>query len=67
MNRVIGIVLIVAGAAFLFYGLQASDSLSSGFSRFFTGSPTDKTIWLMVGGFLASIAGLFLVVRGGKD
>lgn len=65
-NRILAIVLIVAGVGLLVYGLQASQSFSSDVSRFFTGSPTDRAIWLMVGGFAASIGGLVLFVRGGK-
>ncbi|MDB5102912.1 MAG: rane protein [Fibrobacteres bacterium] len=67
MNKGLAIVLIVAGVALLFYGLQASHSFSSGVSRFFTGSPTDRTIWLIVAGLVASVAGLFMLVRGGKQ
>jgi hypothetical protein len=26
-------------------------------SRFFTGAPTDKSLWLLIGGFVAGIAG----------
>jgi hypothetical protein len=67
MNRIPGIVLIVVGVALLFYGMQASDSFSSGVSRLFTGSPTNRTIWLIVGGVVAAVAGLFMLVRGGKQ
>ena len=66
MNRVPAIILIVVGVVLLFLGLQASNSFSSGVSRFFTGSPTDRTIWLLVGGGAALIAGLFVLKRGGK-
>jgi len=33
-------------------------------SRFFTGSPTDKTIWLLVVGIIAIIIGLAGLLRG---
>jgi hypothetical protein len=65
-NRILAIILIAVGVGLLFYGLQASQSFSSDVSRFFTGSPTDRTIWLMVGGAAAAIGGLVLFVRGGK-
>ena len=65
MNRSLAIVLIVAGGCLLAYGLQASQSFSSDVSRLFTGSPTDRTIWLIVGGAASAIAGLALLVRGG--
>jgi hypothetical protein len=66
-NRILAIVLIVAGVCLLFYGVQASHSFSSGVSRLFTGSPTDRTIWLIAGGLVASVAGLFMLLRGVKQ
>jgi len=57
MNKPISLVLLVVGISLLIYGVSASDSLGSDFSRFFTGSPTDKTMWLIIGGAAASVAG----------
>ena len=57
MNKLISLVLLVVGISLLIYGVSASDSLGSDFSRFFTGSPTDKTMWLLIGGAAASVAG----------
>jgi Protein of unknown function (DUF3185) len=45
MNKAIGLVLLAVGIALLVYGEHASDSVNSSVSRFFTGNPTDKTIW----------------------
>jgi ABC-type phosphate transport system auxiliary subunit len=39
-------------------GVNASDALSSDISRFFTGSPTDKSMWLIAGGVVLSIVGV---------
>jgi hypothetical protein len=66
MNRVAAILLIVVGGCLLVYGLQASQSFSSDVSRLFTGSPTDRAIWLCVGGAAALVAGIALFLRGGK-
>ena len=66
MNRILAVVLLVAGGCLLVYGLQASQSFSSDVSRLFTGSPTDRAIWLIVGGAAAAIAGAALLLRGGK-
>ena len=38
-------------------GLRATDSFSSQFSKFFTGTPTDRAIWLTIGGIAAIVAG----------
>lgn len=48
-------------------GINATNSLSSDVSRFFTGSPTDKAVWMLIGGSVAAIAGLTMTLRGGKQ
>lgn len=63
MNRLLSIVLLVAGIILIIYGLSALDSISSSFSRFFTGSPTDKTMWLLIGGVVCAAVGLAGVAR----
>jgi hypothetical protein len=58
MNRIAGIAVLVVGLVLVIWGLNASDSLGSGISRIFTGAPTQKTIWLLIGGGLLMAAGL---------
>ncbi len=57
MNKQISIAILVVGIILLVYGIFALDSFGSDVSRFFTGTPTDKTIWLMIGGIVAIIIG----------
>jgi hypothetical protein len=38
--------------------------LSSDISRFFTGSPTDKAIWMLLGGIVVAIIGLVGLLCG---
>ncbi|RRJ96919.1 DUF3185 family protein [Opitutaceae bacterium TAV4] len=66
MNKIISVALLAGGIILIIYGVSASDSIGSAFSRFFTGAPTDKTIWLLLGGIIASIAGLVGLLRGPK-
>lgn len=63
MNRSISLLLLVAGVILIAYGISASDSLASRVSRFFTNSPTDKTIWLLLVGIVAALVGLMGVCR----
>ncbi|MDZ4197952.1 MAG: DUF3185 family protein, partial [Kiritimatiellia bacterium] len=58
MNKIISLALLVIGVVLIVYGVLAMDSFSSDVSRFFTGTPTDKTVWLLIGGIVAAIAGL---------
>ena len=58
MTKAISIALIVGGLVLLYFGGQSFHSLSNDVSRFFTGSPTNKTIWLIAAGAVAMLAGL---------
>jgi hypothetical protein len=66
MNKSLSIALLVGGILLVIFGINASNSLGSDVSRFFTGSPTDKAIWMLVGGAVAAVAGLVGLTRGGK-
>ena len=66
MNKGIAIALLVGGIVLAIFGISAADSFSSDFSRFFTGHPTDKAMWLLIGGVAAVAVGLFGVMRGSK-
>jgi hypothetical protein len=58
MTRFLGIALFVVGIILLAFGISASESVGSDFSRFFTGKPTDKAIWLMLGGIVSLVLGV---------
>lgn len=67
MNKPLSIALLVGGIILIVYGIGASNSLGSDLSRFFTGSPTDKTIWLLLGGIVATAIGATGLLRGSKS
>jgi len=62
----LSVALLVGGIVLIVVGINATKSFSSDVSRFFTGSPTDKAVWMLLGGFAASIIGLVGVMRGSK-
>ncbi len=66
MNKIVSLALLVGGVVLIVFGIQAMDSFSSDVSRFFTGSPTNKAVWLLIGGIAAAAIGLFGTVRGAK-
>jgi hypothetical protein len=66
MNKPLSLALLAGGIVLIVFGVNASNSLGSDVSRFFTGSPTDKAMWLLVGGALAAVAGLVGLMRGSK-
>ena len=62
MNKALSLVLLIVGIVLIVYGTNASHSVGSDVSRAVTGTPTDKTIWLLVGGIVAAgfgVLGLF--------
>jgi uncharacterized membrane protein len=58
MNKIVSLALLIGGVALMVIGINATDSFGSDVSRFFTGSPTDKAIWMLIGGTVAAIIGL---------
>lgn len=67
MRRLVSLALLVSGIILIIYGISASNSVGSDFSRLFTGSPTDKTIWLIIGGAAATIVGAAGLFRETKS
>ena len=67
MNKIVSTALLVGGAVLIIIGINATNSFSSDVSRFFTGSPTDKAIWILIGGIVAAVVGLTGTLRGSKQ
>jgi hypothetical protein len=66
MSKIVFLALIVGGLVLITMGVSAMDSFSSRVSRFFSGSPTNKAICLLVGGCVATAIGLCGVFIGSK-
>jgi multisubunit Na+/H+ antiporter MnhB subunit len=66
MNNIVGLAIFAVGIVLLVFGFNASHSFGSDVSRFFTGNPTDRSIWFLVGGAAAVIVGLVVAIRGGR-
>ena len=58
MNNIVSLAVVVAGVVLIAFGIAAMDSFSSDVSRFFTGAPTDKAVWMLIGGVLVTMVGL---------
>jgi len=59
MTKIPSIAFLAVGILLLIYGLNASNSVSASVSQAVTGSPTDKSIWLIVLGIVGILCGGF--------
>jgi hypothetical protein len=66
MDKAISLAILAGGILLLIFGVSASNSVSSDISRVFTDAPTDKAIWMLVGGAVVTIVGLVGLLRGSK-
>ena len=66
MNKIISLALLVGGIVLIVTGFNATNSFTSDVSRFLTGSPTDKAVWMLIGGVIAALVGLTMLWRSPK-
>ena len=64
MHKAVALALLAGGILLIVFGVSAAQSFSSDMSRFFTGSPTDKAMWMLLGGVVVSIVGVVGLGRG---
>lgn len=57
MPKITSLAILVAGLVLLGFGFNAADSVSSSVSNAVSGTPTDKSIWLIVLGAIATLTG----------
>jgi divalent metal cation (Fe/Co/Zn/Cd) transporter len=67
MDKAISLAILAGGILLVIFGVNASNSVSSDISRIFTDAPTDKAIWMLVGGIVATIIGLVGLLRGSRS
>lgn len=62
-QQLVGIVLVVAGAVLVGFGVNAMNAPLGQISETLTGSYPDRTIWQLAGGAAAVCVGLVLATR----
>lgn len=65
-NQILGIILLIAAAALLYFGYTLSQGVGEQIHETFTGRFTDSTTWYFVFGIGAAIGGLFLLAFKGR-
>jgi hypothetical protein len=63
MSKPIALAILAVGIVLLVWGINASNSAGSEVTEALTGSPTDKSIWLISLGALGAIACAFSLFR----
>jgi uncharacterized membrane protein YphA (DoxX/SURF4 family) len=62
VQRILGIVILAAGVIFIIFGITALRSFGNQMSHFFMGRPTETTLWYLIGGVVAAVAGVALLL-----
>ena len=57
MNKAASLALLVVGIILLVYGINAHGSIVSSAKEVVTGTPTDKSMWLIILGVIGIIIG----------
>lgn len=65
-SRIVGVALLVGGGLLLFMGWNATGSLTEELHESLTGRFTDGTRNYLVGGGVAAVVGLVLLLFGGR-
>ncbi len=57
MNKPLSVAILIVGIILLVFGLNAHDSVASSAKEAVTGTPTDKSLWLIVLGTIGIVTG----------
>jgi hypothetical protein len=57
MSKAISLAILAGGIVLLIFGINEYNSAGSEISQFFTGSTTNKAMWLLVGGVILTALG----------
>jgi len=66
MNTALSVALLVGGIILLVFGWNEHQSAGSEISKFFTGNPTDRAMWMLIGGAVLGVIGLVGLLRGSR-
>lgn len=64
MKLAIALAILVGGIVLTIFGVNASHSFGSEVSRVFTGNPTDRSMYFIVGGVVMMVAGAAALFSG---
>ena len=62
MNKLIALICLTLGVVFLIWGHNVAQAVNSQVKNLFTGEPTDKAMYLYIGGAVLCAVGVFQLV-----
>ena len=62
-KSIAGVALLAGGLILLFFGFNASESVTEEVTEAVTGRFSDETMYYLIGGAIAAIVGLLMLVR----
>jgi hypothetical protein len=57
LNKILSLLLLVAGLALIGFAMNVSDSIRASLSLLVNGSFTNNTLWTLIGGLVAATIG----------
>lgn len=57
MYKIFAIVILIVGVVLLVYGLNSANSISSSVTKAVSGTPTDRSLGLIIGGIAGILVG----------
>jgi len=63
MNTALSVAFLVGGIALLIFSNNEYQSAGSEISKFFTGNPSDRSMWMLIGGGVLAAMGLVGLMR----
>lgn len=57
MNKSISLAILAGGIMLLLFGISEMNSINSSISRIFNGSPSERSVWMLIGGVMMTVAG----------
>jgi len=66
MKKGIGVACLVVGVILIIWGYNMHQSIGGQVTEALTGSPTDKSMYLYIGGAVLAILGFFQIFRPAK-
>lgn len=66
MIKAVALALLAGGIVLTIFGINAMNSANSDIARFLTGAPTDRTMWMVIGGIVMLVAGLAGLLSASK-